>query len=162
MPKLCVIYSRIIFYLQTFHRSLESQPNPGECRDMWMHCLQRGQWTTSIDKWDSRAYVILYRIQWVVATPSVIFFPDKTPKFMCNRNWIATLTFFYLQLLLLLLLILLLLLLLVLLLLVLLPLLVWPLLQCCCCCCCFCCCYCCCLMLLLGMICNRVGMICEG
>ena len=37
--------------------------NPGECREIFMHCVRRGQWTTSEAKRDDRAFTVLYRSQ---------------------------------------------------------------------------------------------------
>ena len=64
--------------------------NP-ECREIFVHCVRRFQWTTSEAERDKRACTILYRSKCEVAVPSVIF-PrsnfDKTYQFLsaCFRN----------------------------------------------------------------------------
>ena len=47
--------------------------NPGERREVFVHCVRRDQWTTREAKRDNCA-TVLYRIQWAVS--SVIFSPS--------------------------------------------------------------------------------------
>ena len=51
--------------------------NADECREIFVHCVRRGEWTTSVTQ---RACTVLYRSQRGVAILSVIFFPDSTFK----------------------------------------------------------------------------------
>ena len=43
-----------------------------ECREIFVHCVRRGEWTTIMTQ---RACTVLYRGQRGVAIPSVILFP---------------------------------------------------------------------------------------
>ena len=48
--------------------------NADECREIFVHCVRRGEWTTSVRQ---RACTVLYRSRRGVAIPFVILFPAR-------------------------------------------------------------------------------------
>ena len=69
LPKLCVICSKIILVAEAL------RCNADECREIFVHCVCRGEWTTSVTQ---RAWTVLYRSQRGVTIPSFILFPACT------------------------------------------------------------------------------------